>query len=182
MPAAHTLRITNHNQRSKRRLSQDPTKLALLKPLGLTPNLFPEKNRPLPNRGRFSHFSGCAHIKTHPNNPIGSLKPLTPFSGCLQSYTIHPIRSIKDIIMNWRILPIALTLAACTYSETPFGRYAEIDLPLQSQTTIHKTVTVNAPAGTTVNIRETPVYTMPPPPPPRRCYYDEYERRRVCYR
>ena len=84
--------------------------------------------------------------------------------------------------MNWRILPITLTLAACTYSETPFGRYAEIDLPLQSQTTIHKTVTDNAPAGTTVNISETPVYTMPPPPPPRRCYYDEYERRRVCYR
>ena len=82
--------------------------------------------------------------------------------------------------MNWRILPLALILAACTYSETPFGRYAEIDLPVQSQTTIHKTVTVNAPPGTTVNISETPVYYDPPPR--RRCYYDEYERRRVCYR
>ena len=49
--------------------------------------------------------------------------------------------------MNWRTLPLALILAACTYSETPFGRYAEIDLPIQSQTTIHKTITVNAPAG-----------------------------------
>ena len=83
--------------------------------------------------------------------------------------------------MNWRILPFSLILAACTYSETPFGRYAEIDLPVQSQTTIHKTVTVNAPPGTTVNISETPVY-YDPPPPRRRCYYDEYERRRVCYR
>ena len=82
--------------------------------------------------------------------------------------------------MNWRILPLSLILAACTYSETPFGRYAEIDLPVQSQTTIHKTVTVNAPPGTTVNISETPVYYDPPPR--RRCYYDEYERRRVCYR
>ena len=108
-------------------------------------------------------------------------QPPNTFSGCPQSYTIHPIRSPKGHPMNWRIFPLALMLTACTYSETPFGRYAEIDLPLQSQTTIHKTVTVNAPAGTTVNISETPVYQVPPPPP-RRCYYDEYERRRVCHR
>ena len=86
--------------------------------------------------------------------------------------------------MNWRILPLSLILAACTYSETPFGRYAEIDPPVQSQTTIHKPVTVNAPPGTTVNISETVpptvIYRDRPPPRPRRCYYDDFEHRRVC--
>ena len=44
----------------------------------------------------------------------------------------------------------ALLLAGCVYSETPYGRYAAIDLPVESRTTINKTVTINAPPGTTV--------------------------------
>ena len=42
----------------------------------------------------------------------------------------------------------ALLLAGCVYSETPYGRYAAIDLPVESRTTINKTVTINAPPGT----------------------------------
>lgn len=52
------------------------------------------------------------------------------------------------------LLPIQMigfmfTLSACVYHATPEGTYARIDLPIHQQTTIHKTVTVNAPAGTT---------------------------------
>lgn len=36
------------------------------------------------------------------------------------------------------------------YQETPFGRTAVINLPQHSQTTVNKTVTINAPPGTTV--------------------------------
>ena len=50
----------------------------------------------------------------------------------------------------------ALLLAGCVYSETPYGRYAAIDLH-GSRTTVNKTVTINAPPGTTV------VYGRRPP-------------------
>ena len=36
-------------------------------------------------------------------------------------------------------------LGGCFYTETPYGRTAVLDLPVHSQTTINKTVTVNAP-------------------------------------
>ncbi|MDO5639669.1 MAG: methionine-binding protein [Neisseria sp.] len=44
----------------------------------------------------------------------------------------------------------ALLLGGCVYAETPYGRVAALDLPLESQTTVNKTVTINAPPGTTV--------------------------------
>lgn len=69
------------------------------------------------------------------------------------------------------LLPIAL--AACEYSDTPYGRYARIDLPVETRAVIHKTVTVNAPPGTTVIYGDTtsayPGYD---------CYYDRHNRRR----
>ena len=54
--------------------------------------------------------------------------------------------------MQTRLIPMlaALLLGGCVYSETPYGRTAVFDLPVQSQTTVSKTVTVNAPPGTTV--------------------------------
>ena len=47
-------------------------------------------------------------------------------------------------------LSITLLLSACVYTETPYGRTAVLDLPVHSQTTVNKTVTINAPPGTTV--------------------------------
>lgn len=47
-------------------------------------------------------------------------------------------------------LSITLFLSACVYTETPYGRTAVLDLPVHSQTTVNKTVTINAPPGTTV--------------------------------
>ena len=43
-------------------------------------------------------------------------------------------------------LSISLFLSACVYTETPYGRAAVLDLPVHSQTTVNKTVTINAPA------------------------------------
>ena len=61
--------------------------------------------------------------------------------------------------MNRILLPVFLTalLGGCMYAETPDGRFAalDIDLPTHSTTTVNKTVTVNAPPGTVVNISET---------------------------
>ncbi|MDO4433445.1 MAG: spore coat-associated protein camelysin [Alysiella sp.] len=73
------------------------------------------------------------------------------------------------------------TLGGCLYADTPHGRFATIDLPVHSQSTVHKTVTVNAPAGTTVILNETP-------PPTiiyhdnlhRDCYFDKRIGQRVC--
>ena len=42
-------------------------------------------------------------------------------------------------------LSITLLLSACVYTETPYGRTAVLDLPVHSQTTVNKTVTINAP-------------------------------------
>lgn len=66
----------------------------------------------------------------------------------------------------------ALLLAGCVYSETPYGRYAAIDLPVESRTTINKTVTINAPPGTTVIYQDSqPVHNNPAYPVyPRRVY------------
>ena len=66
----------------------------------------------------------------------------------------------------------ALLLAGCVYSETPYGRYAAIDLPVASRTTINKTVTINAPPGTTVIYQDSqPVHNNPAYPVyPRRVY------------
>lgn len=48
------------------------------------------------------------------------------------------------------VLMFTFALGGCIYAETPYGRVAAVDLPVQSQTTVNKTVTVNAPPGTTV--------------------------------
>ena len=66
----------------------------------------------------------------------------------------------------------ALLLAGCVYSETPYGRYAAIDLPVESRTTINKTVTINAPPGTTVIYQDSqPVRNYPAYPVyPRQVY------------
>ena len=53
-------------------------------------------------------------------------------------------------------LSVTLLLSACVYTETPYGRTAVLDLPVHSQATVNKTVTINAPAY--------PVY-------PRRVYH-----------
>ena len=55
----------------------------------------------------------------------------------------------------------ALLLAGCVYSETPYGRYAAVDLPMESRTTINKTVTINAPATAPPSFTATP--PLPPP-------------------
>lgn len=58
--------------------------------------------------------------------------------------------------MNTRyLLLFCLLLGGCMYSETPYGRRAVIDLPVVSETTVNKTVTVNAPPGTTVIYHDT---------------------------
>ena len=49
------------------------------------------------------------------------------------------------------ILWVALILlGGCVYHETPYGRTVVMDVPMRSETVINKTVTVNAPPGTTV--------------------------------
>ena len=68
-------------------------------------------------------------------------------------------------------LSITLFLSACVYTETPYGRTAVLDLPVHSQTTINKTVTINAPPGTTVIYQDSePVRNYPAYPVPRRVY------------
>ncbi|WP_456093376.1 methionine-binding protein [Neisseria sp.] len=46
-------------------------------------------------------------------------------------------------------LSITLLLSACVYTETPYGRTTVLDLPIHSQTTVNKNVTINAPLGWT---------------------------------
>ena len=69
-------------------------------------------------------------------------------------------------------LSITLFLSACVYTETPYGRTAVLDLPIHSQTTVNKTVTINAPPGTTVIYQASePVRNYPAYPVyPRRVY------------
>lgn len=81
------------------------------------------------------------------------------------------------------IITAMVLLGGCVYAETPDGRFAalDVDLPTHSHTTVHKTITVNAPAGTTVNISEIPPPTIIYRDTPRRnCYYDRRYRQRVC--
>lgn len=71
-----------------------------------------------------------------------------------------------------------MMLSGCVYSETPQGRYARIDLPVYSQTTVNKTTTFNAPPGTTIvygDITPSSAYQSG-----YDCHYDRYNRRR-CY-
>ena len=75
------------------------------------------------------------------------------------------------------ILLLPLLACACVYSETPYGRYAAIDLPVENRTVINKTVTVNAPPGTTVIYGDT---TPASAYYGHDYYYDRYNRRR-CY-
>ena len=74
--------------------------------------------------------------------------------------------------MKTAVLSAALLLSACVYTETPYGRTAVLDLPIHSQTTVNKTVTINAPPGTTVIDQDSePVRNYPAYPVyPRRVY------------
>ena len=66
----------------------------------------------------------------------------------------------------------AFLLSGCVYTETPYGRMAVVDLPVRSETTINKNVTVNAPPGTTVIYQDSePVRNYPAYPVyPRQVY------------
>ena len=74
--------------------------------------------------------------------------------------------------MKTAVLSAALLLSACVYTETPYGRTAVLDLPVLAQTTVNKTVTINAPPGTTVIYQDSePVRNYPAYPVyPRRVY------------
>ncbi|WP_373795771.1 methionine-binding protein [Neisseria dentiae] len=52
------------------------------------------------------------------------------------------------------LILLALPLGGCFYAETPYGRAAAVDLPLHSQTTVNKNITINAPPGSTVIYQE----------------------------
>lgn len=75
--------------------------------------------------------------------------------------------------MKTAVLSTALLLSACVYTETPYGRTAVLDLPVHAQTTVNKTVTINAPPGTTVIYQDSePVHNNPAYPVyPRRVYH-----------
>ena len=74
--------------------------------------------------------------------------------------------------MKTAVLSAALLLSACVYTKTPCGRTAVLDLPVHAQTTVNKTVTINAPPGTTVIYQDSdPVHNNPAYPVyPRRVY------------
>ena len=74
--------------------------------------------------------------------------------------------------MKTAVLSAALLLSACVYTETPYGRTAVLDLPVHAQTIVNKTVTINAPPGTTVIYQDSePVRNYPAYPVyPRRVY------------
>ena len=68
-------------------------------------------------------------------------------------------------------LSITLLLSACVYTETPYGRTAVLDLPVHSQTTVNKTVTINPPGTTVIYQDSQPVHNNPAYPVyPRRVY------------
>ena len=71
--------------------------------------------------------------------------------------------------MKTAVLSAALLLSACVYTETPYGRTAVLDLPVHAQTTVNKTVTINAPPGTTVIYQDSVPVGYPRPYPYR--YY-----------
>lgn len=79
------------------------------------------------------------------------------------------------------LIAAVILLGGCVYAQTPHGSYGILDLPASNHTTMHKTVTIHAPAGTTVHISETPPPTVIYREPPRRdCFIDVRHRRRVC--
>ena len=47
-----------------------------------------------------------------------------------------------------------LALPACTYFDSPNGRFFSLDLPVETTHTVHKTVRVDAAPGTTVIMSE----------------------------
>lgn len=80
---------------------------------------------------------------------------------------------------------LAISLSACVYAEGPGGqKFATINLPTQTQTTINKTVTVNAPPGTTVVVQEkappTVIYQDGKRRVHRKCYQDNLSKQRIC--
>lgn len=83
------------------------------------------------------------------------------------------------------LLPNFFILGACVYAESPHGRFMAVDLPTHTQTTIHKTVTVNAPAGTTVIVNDTPAVVREPVYR-KNCYYERDislpypQQRKIC--
>ena len=56
-------------------------------------------------------------------------------------------------------LSITLFLSACVYTETPYGRTAVLDLPVHSQTTVNKTVTIKRPARRPSSIKTANPFT-----------------------
>lgn len=70
------------------------------------------------------------------------------------------LKTVKTIPLT--IISLLL-LGGCVYAETPDGRIAILDLPVQNETTVNKNVTINAPPGTTVIYQEAqPVSTVYP--------------------
>ena len=65
-----------------------------------------------------------------------------------------------------------LFVFVCVFSVSAYGRTAVLDLPVHAQTTVNKTVTINAPPGTTVIYQDSePVRNYPAYPVyPRRVY------------
>lgn len=55
--------------------------------------------------------------------------------------------------MVWCVIGMAV-LGGCVYEESPYGRVAVVDWPVQRQTTVNKNITVHAPAGSTVIYQE----------------------------
>ncbi|MDO4693946.1 MAG: ricin-type beta-trefoil lectin domain protein [Eikenella sp.] len=53
---------------------------------------------------------------------------------------------------------LLLLAAGCTYLDTPDGRYLNLNLPVESRHTVHKTVHIYAPPGTTVIYGERDIY------------------------
>lgn len=67
-------------------------------------------------------------------------------------FSIRPKR-LKGCLKTAATLLLPL-LGGCLYAETPQGRVLAVDLPAYSHSTVNKTVTVNAPPGTTVVYQE----------------------------
>lgn len=80
--------------------------------------------------------------------------------------------------MKFAYIVIAIWLNACVYADER-GNFAVLDLPVGAHSTIDKTITVNAPPGTTVILQE-----IPPPViyerKPRLCFYHTDTHRREC--
>ena len=85
--------------------------------------------------------------------------------------------------LNAAALLLLTLLGGCLYAETPQGRMVAVELPAYSRTTVNKTVTVNAPPGTTVVYQEGvpvgyphAVYPAYPPYPYPQTHPDKHPR------